>query len=70
MRSDSQVIYLSPLAIHSTPAIEVVTLIENYVSRDESGATAAPSPACKRQIDFVEEPSIPKDPQLPMQEEL
>lgn len=46
------------------------TLIKNYVFGDESDAGAALSLACRRQIDFVEEPSIPKAPQLPMQEEL
>lgn len=48
----------------------MVTLIEDYVSRDEGRAAAAPSPTCRSQIDFVGELDVPEFSLPPTHEEL
>ena len=58
------------IMIPSSPAIEVAALIEDYASGDKGGVTTALSPTCRRQIDFVIKPYMPKAPQLPVHEEL
>lgn len=53
-----------------SPAAEVATLIKDYAFGDEGGVTMALSLACRRQIDFVDEPYVPEAPQLSLHEEL
>ena len=70
MSSSSQVAPPSPIAIPPSPVEEVFTLIEDYASGDEGGVTTALSPAYRRQMDFVDEPYVPKAPQFPVEKEL
>ena len=60
----------SPIVIPSSPAVEVVTLKEDYASGDKGRAVSVPSLVCRRQIDFIDEPYVPKASRLPVQEEL
>ena len=59
----SQAIPPSIAIIPPSPAVEVFTLIEDYVFGNEGKAAATPSPTCRRKIDFVVEPSILEAPQ-------
>lgn len=64
--SGSQVAPPPPIIIPSSPIADVVTIVEDYASKDEGRTAAAPSPVCRRQFDFVDKPYVPKAPQLPV----
>lgn len=60
--SGSQVSPPPFVAVPPSPDVEAVTLIEDYASGDEGGVAAAPSLACRRQIDFVDAPTVLESP--------
>ena len=53
--ADNDVPSGSPV-VPPSPAAGVITLIEDYASGDEDGVVTTSSPACRRQIDFFDEP--------------
>lgn len=70
--SGSQAVPLPPIAIPPSPVANVATLIKDYASGDEGRTTMEVSPACRRQIKFIEEIGVleASQPSTDAQEEL